>query len=386
METALGPANRRERERAGRRASVLGLLTNALLAAVKITAGTLSRSVSITADGFNNLSDTGSILVFFMSLRLARKPGDREHPFGHARIEYIGSLAIGIIILGIGIELLRGSVRAIASPQAPEFSWWILGMTLLSIPVKAFQYRYYKTKGRRYDMPALSASAQDSFNDILITSSVAAGLLVSRFAGVMLDGWLGLGVSLFILFTALKVLRSTLDSLIGAEPDRGLGDAALKILRSYPEILDVHDFVLHNYGPGRNMASVHAEVEAGQSLLDIHEVIDQAEREIGEKLGISILIHMDPVVPDDEPGQETRAQISAFLAGMQPPLRLHDYRVVPGKRVVKLIFDISVPKDYPRADELMHEVGDFARTLDPRHVCVIGIDRDYFAPEGEAQA
>ncbi len=381
---AQGPEDQKRRERAGLSASLLGLFSNALLAAAKIIAGTLSGSVSILADGFNNLSDTGSVAVFFMSLRMARKPSDKEHPFGHARIEYIGSLVIGIIILGIGFELLMGSIRVIASPRAPEFSWWIIGMTALSIPVKAFQYTYYKTQGRRWNMPALSASAQDSFNDILITSSVLAGLLLSRFAGLILDGWLGFLVSVFILYTALKVLRSTLSSLIGVEPDRGLGDAVLGILRGYPDILGVHDFVLHNYGPGRNMASVHAEVAAGQSLLDIHEVIDQAEREVREKLGVSILIHIDPVVPDDAPGQETQARLSAYLAELQPPLRLHDYRVVPGKHVVKLIFDISVPMDYTDCAELVQNIGAFARTLDPRHECVVHIDRDYFSTRESA--
>jgi hypothetical protein len=213
-----------------------------------------------------------------------------------------------------------------------------------------------------------------------------AGLLLSRFANLLLDGWLGLLVSLFILFTAYKVLRSTLNNLIGAEPDRGQGDAVLRILRSYPDILGVHDFMLHNYGPGRNMASVHAEVAAGQTLLAIHNVIDQAEREVEEKLGVSILIHIDPVVPDDAPGQETRAKLSAFLAGMRPPLRLHDYRVVPGKRVVKLIFDISVPEDYAQGDLLIKKVSRYARVLDPRHECVIRIDRDYFISQADGRA
>lgn len=373
----------KNRAQLGLRASFIGVVANALLAASKITAGILSGSVSILADGINNLSDTGSVLVSLISLRVARKPHDTEHPFGHARMEYIGSLAVAVIILYIGIDLLASSIQAIRSPKTPLFSWWIVVLTALSIPVKLLLWQYYRKQGKKYGIPPLLASAQDSFNDVLITSTVVIGLLVSRFGGLILDGWLGVLVSLFVLWSGFQLMRSTVSELIGGRPNKEQGQHILEILKQYPEILGVHDFVLHDYGPGRIMASVHAEVSAKETLLDIHEVIDQAEQEVLGQLGINIIIHMDPIVALDAPGQETKALISRYLMGMKPPLTLHDYRRVPGKKVIKLIFDITVPVDFKQEEQLIKKVAAYAKTLDKRHQCVILVDRDYFVPEKE---
>lgn len=373
-----------QRAQIGLRATATGLVINALLAVTKITAGTLSGSVSILADGVNNLSDTASVIISMVSLRIARKPGDIDHPFGHGRMEYLGTLAISIIILYVGIDLVKSSIQAIRFPNAPDFSWLIVGITALGIPAKAFLWRFYRHHGKRYGIQPLLASSQDSFNDVLVTSSVVLGSLVSRFFGINLDGWLGVLVSAFILFSGINLIKGTATDLMGGKPDAELGSKVLAILRKYPEIIDVHDFVLHDYGPGRSMASIHAEVSASETLLEMHEVIDQAEQEILRELDLIISIHLDPVIPLDAPGQGKKALITQFLKDMEPPLTMHDFRMVPGKRVIKLIFDVSVPLDYKKEqeDRLVKSISNYMRKIDERHQCVIKIDRDYFSQNG----
>lgn len=370
---------RDKRAQAGLRASYIGLFVNIVLAVSKIVLGSLSGSVSILGDGFNNLSDTGSVLISYFSLRMAAKPGDKDHPFGHGRMEYLGALGIALLILYIGIDLIKKSILAIQSPDRPMFTWLIFAITAAGVPVKFLLWRYYRVQGKRFDMATLRAAAQDSINDVIITSSVLLGMLVSHLFDLTLDGWLGLLVAAFILFGGIKIIKETVDDLLGGPPDRELGFKVLEILKRYPEILGVHDFVLHNYGPGKSMASIHAEVEASASLLEIHEVVDRAEQEVLAKLALPLVIHMDPVLPDDEPGQTRKALLSAYLADMSPPLRLHDFRVVPGKRIIKLIFDIEVPIDFEGEEALIQQVSTYAKTLDVRHHCVIGIDKDYFS-------
>lgn len=372
-----------ERARSGLRASFIGLMVNALLATSKLIAGSVAGSLAIVADGLNNLSDTGSVLISWLSMHLARKPEDREHPFGHGRMEYIGSLAIAMIILYVGFDLLKSSVGAILHPKAPQFEWWIAAITFLGIPAKIFLFFLYRKSGKKYNMSTLLAAAQDSFNDVLITSAVILGLFASHFLGFNVDGWLGLMVSAFILWSGISLIRETATSLLGGKPDHELGRKILDILKRYPEITGVHDFMLHDYGPGRSFSSIHAEVDANSSLLAIHDIIDQAEQEILRELDMPITIHIDPTLPEGAPGQEVKDSLSAFLAQMTPPLSLHDFRMVPGKRVIKLIFDVSVPADY-HDRELVRRIEAYARSLDSRHQCIIQLDRDYFqlqAPE-----
>lgn len=376
-----------ERARVGLRASLLGLLLNASLAASKIVVGSLARSVSILADGINNLSDSGSVLISWFSLRMSQKPGDKDHPFGHGRIEYIGTLAIAVIILYVGIDLLKSSVQAILKPEAPQFSWLLAGVTAFSVPVKLFMWRFYLKRGKAYNISSLNAAAQDSLNDVIITSVVVLGLFVSHFFGIHVDGWLGALVSLFILWSGIKLVRENSTALIGGKPDAELGGKILDIIRKYPEITGVHDFMLHDYGPGRTMASLHAEVAADARLIEIHDVVDQAEQEILHKLGLPITIHMDPTLPPDAPGQEVKTALEQFLAGQVPPLSLHDFRIVPGKRVIKLVFDVVVPADY-HDKHLDEKISRYVRSLDERYQCVIQYDRDYFSKEngGEDEA
>ncbi len=366
-----------DRARTGSRASFVGLVVNAILSAIKITVGSLAGSVAILADGINNLSDTGSVLISFFSLKMAQKPEDKEHPFGHARIEYIGTLVIALVILYAGIDLLKSSVHAIQAGSFPQFSWWIAGLTALSIPAKIFLWRFYKKRGSRYEIPSLMAAAQDSLNDVVTTSAVLLGLFVSHFLNILLDGWVGILVSLFILYGGFMLLRETINSLIGGKPNVKLGKDILEIVKKYPKITGVHDFMLHDYGPGRSMASLHAEVAADETLTEIHEVIDQLEQEIITRFDMPITIHIDPTLPEGAPGYEVKTQIEDYLKTLHPDLTLHDFRIVPSKRVIKLVFDVVVPLDYHESG-LIKIIDEYARSLDKRHECHIQLDRNYF--------
>lgn len=377
-------SNTQKRAQVGLRASLIGLALNLVLAAGKIIFGSISGAVSVLADGINNLSDSASVLISWASLKLAQKPGDKDHPFGHGRMEYIGTLAIAVIILYIGIDLMKTSVQAIIKLESISFTWLLLGITALTIPVKLFMWRFYLRRATRYDIPSLHAAAKDSFNDVLITSSVVLGLLAFRFFGLQLDGWLGALVSLVILWNGISLIMETSTSIIGGKPDAEKGKRILEIIKKYPEILGVHDFVLHDYGPGRTLASLHAEVDAYATLLDIHDVIDTAEQEIMKELDLEITIHLDPVLPEGSPGQEVKDQLIAYLDSLQPPLKMHDFRLVPGKRVIKLIFDIEVPLDYHN-DKLIEQVSAYAKTLDGRNQCFIQLDRDYFSDEAKPE-
>ena len=371
--------NQDKRAQVSLRATVIGLIANILLAASKIIVGSLTHSVAVTADGFNNLTDTGAVLVSFISLRIARKPRDKEHPFGHGRMEYIGSLVIAVLILYIGMDLFRTGIEAIRNPQAPLFGWTALIVTAFSIPVKVFLYYYYRKNGKAHAIDTLIAASQDSFNDVITTSAIVAGLLLSHFYGILVDGYLGLGVSLLIIWSGIQIMRDTVNRLIGGKPDQALGSEAIRILLSRPEIRDIHDFVLHDYGPGRAFASVHAEVDADWDILAIHEVIDQAEREIMEKLNLPINIHIDPVVEDEMAEGSPGHAISVYLAGFDPPLTLHDFRMVRGKKVIKLLFDVLVPVNTKQSDEdILKDIADYAKSLDPRYRAIISIDHDYF--------
>ncbi len=371
-----------ERARIGLRASFIGLIINGLLAASKIIAGSIAGSVSILADGLNNLSDTGSVIISWMSLHIARKPGDHDHPYGHGRFEYIGSLAIAVVIVYVGIDLLKSSLGAILNPVKPVFTWWIAGLTALSIPAKIFLYLFNRKKGKAYNLSTLLAAAQDSLNDVLITSAVLAGLFLSEYAGILADGWLGLLVSGFILYSGISIIRDTVTVLVGGKPDQEIGNKILDIIRNYPIIQGYHDFVMHDYGPGKTMASIHVEVDASLSLMDVHEVVDEIEQEILHTLNLPITIHMDPVLPITAPGQEVKQRITAYLEGLTPPLSMHDFRMVAGKRTTKVIFDVVVPADH-HDEKLIPQISAYVRTIDPSFVSFIRIDRDYFTKREE---
>lgn len=367
------------REAYGTLGSVTGMTLNLLLSLMKILLGIFTGSVAVTADGVNNLSDAGGSLIALVAVRMAQKPNDEDHPFGHGRIEYIGALGVGVLIAFFGVELLKSGIEGILHPETTAFSWLTVGLLFLGLGVKLWMWRFYRALGVKTDNPTLLAASKDSLSDVLATGAVALSAIVTLIFGWPIDGYVGTLVSLLVLRAAWGVLHDTVTRLLGGQPDRETGKRIVEMMLSYKGILGVHDLVLHDYGPGRSMASIHAEIAADSDLVAIHEVIDTAEREISQKLGIPICIHMDPVMTHDEKTESARNQMAEYLASLTPPLRLHDFRRVPGDKSINLVFDVLLPPGVKEVSALRDGICAHARTLDPRYRCVIHFDRDYFS-------
>lgn len=371
--------NQKVRQAYGTLGSATGMALNLLLSLIKILLGFLTGSVAVMADGVNNLSDAGGSVIALIAVRMAQKPNDEDHPFGHGRIEYLGALAVGILIAFFGVELLQSGVKGILNPGAAAFSFLTVGLLLLGMLVKLWMWRFYQALGSKTDNPTLLAASKDSLSDAVSTGAVALSALVSLLFAWPVDGYVGTVVSLLVLKAAWDVLKDTVTRLLGGKPDRETGNQIVEMLLSYPGILGVHDLVIHDYGPGRSMASVHAEISADSDLVDIHEVIDTAEREISKQLNIPICVHMDPILTQDEKTETARAQMAQYLASMTPPLQLHDFRRVPGDKNINLVFDVLLPTEVQELSTLRNAIGAHAKTLDARYRCVIHFDRDYFS-------
>lgn len=371
------PEDQAVRRRLGTVGSGVGVAVNVLLSALKLLIGTLTGSVAVTADAANNLSDAAGSVVALVTIRMAQKPVDREHPFGHGRLEYLGALGVGVLILLMGLELMLSGIRSIVHPAALNFSWVMIALLIVSILLKLLLYVFYDTLGRFIDASALRAAAKDSLSDVLATSAVAASMLIVRYLGWPVDGWIGTLVALLVLRAGWEVCLDTFDRLMGGKPNHEQGRQLLELLESHEGILGTHDLILHDYGPGRCFASVHAEVPADASLIELHEVIDQAERDIGEQLGIPVCIHMDPVVIGDAAADAATTRLAACLRPFGD-LKLHDLRRVPCFDHTDLRFDVTVPADFRAHDALREALDQAARELDPRYRCTIHFDIDYY--------
>ena len=366
------------RKQYGTLGSTVGMALNLLLSLGKILLGLITASLAVMADGVNNLSDAGGSLISLISVRMAQKPLDEEHPFGHGRIEYLGALAISLLTAFFGLELLKESVGNILSPGDTSFSWLTSVLLLISILIKLWMARFYRILGKKADQPALLAASRDSLSDALATSAVALSTVLTLLFSWRVDGYMGALVSLLILKGAWDEIHETVTRLLGGKPNRETGHRIVEMLLRYDGILGVHDLVLHDYGPGRSMASVHAEVAAESDLTAIHEVIDTAEREISRELGLRICIHLDPILTHDEKTETAKAQMTAYLSSLHPPLRLHDFRRVPGDKNINLVFDVLLPPGVRETRELKDGISAYAHALDARYRCVVQFDQDYF--------
>ena len=371
-------SDQRVRGQYGTLGSVVGISVNVLLSVVKFLVGTFTGSVAVTADAANNLSDAGGSIISLISIRLAQKPVDREHPFGHGRMEYLGALGVGVLILLMGVELLLSGVDSILHPVRPVFGWVPLGLMLFSILMKVWLYFFYTHVGKKIDASALLAAAKDSLSDVLATSAVALSMVIGVFTAFPVDGVMGVIVAALVLKAGFEVCKDTIDSLMGGKPDKELGQRIISMLMKYDKILGTHDLILHDYGPGRCVASVHAEVPADGNLLELHEMIDQAEREISTELNIPICIHMDPIVSGDPETDRVAEQLNDYLKGRGEGLMLHDLRRVPGAKQINLVFDVVVPAGYKDVKALEQDICAEAKRIDPCHNCVIHFDVDYY--------
>ena len=365
------------REAYGTLGSCTGIVTNILLACAKFLMGLLTGSLAVTADAANNFSDAAGSVVALISVRVANKPMDREHPFGHGRMEYIGSLGVGLLILLMGLSLLRDGVTAVLHPEALTVSWLVIGILIGSVLVKLWLFFFYRKLGRSTSNGTLLAASKDSLSDVLATSAVLLSLVLQLAFGWQIDGYIGILVALIVLKAGYEVCRDTVGSLLGGKPNPEKLKQVRELLMSYDGILGVHDLVMHDYGPGRCVASVHAEVSADSNIVAIHEVIDKAEREIGAQLNMPICIHMDPIVTDDEHINGVHRQMLAYLQSVQSNLTLHDFRMVPGQDHINLIFDCVLPADFKDKDALLQKLETYALSLDPRYRLVVQFDTDY---------
>lgn len=372
------PTDQPVRKRLGTIGSAVGVGVNALLALGKLLLGTLTGSVALTADAINNLSDAAGSVVSLVSMRLAQKPVDKEHPFGHGRMEYLGALAVGVLILVMGVETLISGVRSIIAPTPVAFGWVPFWLLVVSILMKGGLFLFYRAVGQLIDFPSLIAAAKDSLSDMLATSAVVVSMIVSHGFEIPIDGWMGVAVSLLVLKAGFDVVRETVDSLMGGRKNPELGREIISRLMAYENILGTHDLLIHDYGPGRCVASIHAEVPADGDILVLHEIIDKAEHEIGEELNIPLCIHMDPVVTGDETTDAVNRTLSGYLRSLNGGFMLHDLRMVPGENRTNLVFDVVIPAGFTDTKELTEKISRAAKEIDPRYVCVIHYDIDYY--------
>lgn len=334
-----------DRGAAGRLAGTVGIVANAVLFAMKLAVGTIAGSVSITADALNNLSDASSSVVTLLGFKLAEKPADADHPYGHARYEYLSGLAVAAMILFIGFELAKSSVEKIFNPQAVDFTWLTAGVLLGSMAVKLWLSLFNSRLGKKISSETLMATAADSRNDVIATAAVLVSGLAEKFTGWHIDGFMGLAVAVFILYSGIGLAKDTISPLLGEAAGPELQEQILDQIRSEKRVLGYHDLMVHDYGPGRRFASVHVEMDRREDPLLCHELIDDLERECLESHGIHLVIHYDPVVTDDPELDRMKAAVTEALKQIDGRLSLHDFRMVQGSGHTNLIFDVALPED-----------------------------------------
>ena len=329
----------------GTLSGLVGIVCNLLLFAFKLLVGTLTCSVSITADAMNNLSDASGSIVTFIGFRVADKPADAHHPYGHARAEYLSGLGVAALILVIGIELVKTSVGKILAPTPVEFTTVAAVVLLASIAVKFWMNLFNRGLAKRIDSTALMATAADSRNDCIATFAVLIAAIVEKITHIPVDGWIGLGVALFILYSGLNLAKDTISPLLGENADTELREKIVDYIVAQPKVLGYHDLMVHDYGPGQRFASLHVEMDCREDPMDCHELIDDMERECLRSHNVHLVIHYDPVVIDDPVLTALKAKVQCLLQAKDSRLSLHDFRMVPGKRHMNLVFDVALPRD-----------------------------------------
>ena len=356
----------------------VGIALNVLLFAGKFIAGAVSGSIAITADAFNNLSDAGASAVTLAGFRLASQKPDPEHPFGHGRIEYVSGFVVAMLILLMGFELGKSALGRIISPQELEVSPLILAILLVSVLVKGYMALYNYTYGKKLDSAAMKATATDSISDAVATVAVFICTLISHFTGMTLDGYCGLAVGIMVFWAGIRAAKETIDPLLGQAPDPAFVEQIRQTVMADPDIIGIHDLIVHNYGPGRVLISLHAEVPADGDILVLHDKIDLIEHQLRDALYCSAVIHMDPVCVGDAEVETYKSQVENHLAEIGEKLTLHDFRVVKGPTHTNLIFDVVVPFKFYMSDRQL--VGELTRRIQTDHpdfFAVIEVDKEY---------
>ena len=362
----------------GKFAGIVGIISNAVLCVMKILIGFVSGSIAIVADGINNLADGASSVITLIGFKLASMPEDEEHPYGHARIEYLAGMAVSVMILLVGFELGKGSVEKIFNPSPLDFSWTVVIVLLVAIAIKIWQAVFNISTGKKINSLALIATGTDSRNDVISTIVVLAGVLVGHFFNVQIDGYLGLAVAIFIFWSGITLIKETVSPLLGEAPDEELVSQIEEMSMAYEGVLGIHDLVVHNYGPGKVFASIHIEVDAAVDVMDSHDLVDTIEKEISTGLNILLTAHMDPVDTNDPHREPLSHIIRDTISDMPGVLSFHDLRIVPGKTHTNVIFDIVLsPECKTCQGEIVETLSKKISEFNPNFFCVIEFDINY---------
>ena len=364
------------RDKCGRVAGAVGIVTNFLLFLMKIIVGTVFHSVSVTADAVNNLTDSGSSVVTLIGFKMASKPADEKHPFGHARIEYLSCVIVSFIVIFLGLQLGMSSIEKILTPEENALTPVALVVLVISILAKLWQCLFYRKVGRMIKSESVEATSKDSRNDVIATSVVLLGAVITMLTGVNLDGYMGAAVALFILFSGVQLTISTADPLLGQAPEGELVQTITEKMLSYPGIIGMHDLAVHNYGVGRCFASAHCEVDAKNDILVSHDLIDNIERDFSRDLGIHMVIHLDPVIVGDARTDALHRKVQSLVTALYPTVTIHDFRVIWGVTHSNIVFDAAVPFAVKDSDAVItQKLGAEIQKLDPDYRTVVTIDR-----------
>jgi len=367
------------RESYGKLAGITGVVTNLLLALLKLLSGWFFNSIAIMADAVNNLSDSASSIVTLVGFKLSSKPADAKHPYGHARIEYISGMIVSFIVVVLGVQLAQSSIDKILAPEESSFTWITIGVLVVSILLKLWQGLFYRKIGKTISSTTLEATSTDSLNDVISTSAVLVGIIITLCTGVNLDGWLGLLVAVLITISGIRLVMETSQPLLGMAPSQELVQSIYSRILSYDGIIGLHDLEVHSYGEGRIFASVHCEVDADQDIMISHDIIDNIERDFLQDSGIHLVIHLDPVQIHDDRTQKLYHQVREMVAQLSPEYSIHDFRVVWGTTHSNLIFDMVVPYGLSQSDdEVARAMGQLIQErLGKNYFAVVTIDHDY---------
>ncbi|WP_251614827.1 cation diffusion facilitator family transporter [Senimuribacter intestinalis] len=366
------------REGYGKLASVVGIISNAILCIAKILVGLISGSIAIIADGINNLADASSSVITLAGFKLSALPEDEEHPYGHARIEYITGMIVSVLIVVVGVELIKSSIDKILHPEPLEFSWSMVIVLLLAILLKVWQAMFNIKIGKKINSVALTATGTDSRNDVISTTAVLFSIIIGKMANIQIDGYMGVLVALFIIWSGIGLIKETSSPLLGEAPDPDLVAAISEMASDFDGVLGIHDLVVHNYGPGKVFASIHIEVDANGDLMESHDMVDNIERQLSKKLHIVLTAHMDPIKVDDPIValmNEVTTKVTDSLDGIS---NVHDLRVVPGPTHTNIIFDIVVNPSCKLSNKEIHQAfTDAIKAIDENYFVVINFDKNY---------
>lgn len=362
-------------------ASVVGIICNVALFGMKLVIGLMINSISVMADAFNNLSDAASSIISFVGVKLAERPADKEHPFGHGRFEYIAAFAVAFLILQVGFSCFKSALTKVIHPETVGFSWIVVGILTVSVFVKVWLSIFNKTLGNRINSTVMKATSADALGDVIITSATIISIIIGNVTGFAIDGFMGLVVSIFVLIAGINIAKETLEPLLGAAVDREVYEAITNMVESYEGIVGSHDLIVHNYGPTRTMATIHLEVPNDINLEEAHETIDQIERDILRSMGILLVVHMDPIEVNDTMIMEKKKAILEVIQSIEPKATIHDFRMINGENQINLVFDLVVPHSYNEAQQelISLKVKEALREVDNRYKCIITTESSYIA-------